>query len=48
METGVTNHNAFQWDSCAITNVGMVRKINEDACLERPDVGLWVVADGMG
>lgn len=35
------------WSSCR-TDAGRHRKINEDAYLERFDLGLWVVADGMG
>lgn len=38
----------IRWISAAATDVGSKRRINEDALLERPDAGLWVVADGMG
>jgi len=30
------------------TDVGLLRKVNEDAALAMPESGLWVVADGMG
>ncbi|MFT5427284.1 MAG: serine/threonine protein phosphatase PrpC [Gammaproteobacteria bacterium] len=38
----------LSWHSHGITNVGKVRKHNEDSVLERPETGMWVVADGMG
>ncbi len=38
----------FTWRSAAATSVGNVRAHNEDAVLELPATGLWVVADGMG
>ena len=39
---------SMNWVSSGVTHVGNVRKINEDAMLDLPERGLWVVADGMG
>lgn len=37
-----------RYRSAGATDVGLVRSINQDALLERTDVGVWVVADGLG
>jgi len=38
----------YTWSSYGLSDKGKVRKHNEDSMLVRPEVGLWVVADGMG
>ncbi|MEI8574508.1 type VI secretion system-associated protein TagF [Methylomonas sp. LW13] len=44
----ITLPNSTKWASYGVTVVGNKRKHNEDALLDCPSLGLWVVADGMG
>ncbi len=44
----MTDARTFRWTSASRTDVGNKRQVNEDACLDLPARGLWVVADGMG
>ena len=39
---------SFRWWSSCVTDPGKRRRINEDAYFACEDVGLWVIADGMG
>jgi serine/threonine-protein phosphatase Stp1 len=36
------------WRTWALTDVGAVRSNNEDSYICRPEIGLWMVADGAG
>jgi protein phosphatase len=40
--------SSLQWTSASRSHPGRVRQINEDACLDQSEHGLWAVADGMG
>ena len=39
---------SYRWWSCCRTDTGRQRRVNEDAYVGMDDIGLWVVADGMG
>ena len=43
-----TIRRPINWNTSADTNVGMVRSVNEDSVMTKPEIGLWAVADGMG
>jgi len=47
-EAPVGTAGPCRFRSAADTNVGRVRGKNQDALLERPEVGVWAVADGLG
>jgi type VI secretion system protein ImpM len=47
-DTLVPGAAPLQYRSAARSHVGKVRTMNQDSYIERPDVGIWVVADGMG
>jgi protein phosphatase len=38
----------FRWQGTGLTDIGLVRASNQDAFAVRNDLGLWVIADGMG
>jgi len=47
-DTLVSESVHLSYRSGALSDVGRARTTNQDAFLERPEIGLWVVADGMG
>lgn len=44
----VPDAGALVFRSAGASHPGRVRRVNQDAFLERPEVGVWAVADGLG
>ena len=44
----IENSIRLTWESAAELHTGYVRKENQDALLNRPDLCVWAIADGMG
>lgn len=47
-DTWVSKDRPLRFVSSGLSNTGKVRSINQDAFIERADIGVWAVADGMG
>ncbi|OED40768.1 hypothetical protein AB833_11590 [Chromatiales bacterium (ex Bugula neritina AB1)] len=47
-DNGTASTGTLQWHSAALSELGYVRSVNEDALLDAREQSLWVVADGMG
>jgi type VI secretion system protein ImpM len=48
VEIRVEHATPVGFRSAAASDVGLARHTNEDAFVERPEVGVWAVADGLG
>ncbi len=48
LEETITEQPAITWESVGRSDVGLVRKANEDAYYHSTDQCIWAVADGMG
>ena len=44
----IASDEMMSFETTIRTDVGCVRKLNEDSVMATPASGLWVVADGMG